>query len=173
MRIRVFLSLLFLMSLVACKNNSEEKNHQEQVIKKNNLEVLLLYKTNKADMFKIMMNNIVVDEFQKKSIQFTEEVVPTSEYDEMKVSFDEGNLSKNIIFHLGNKVEKTVEIKSITITYGDKVFSLSKPSDFNDFLIFNKFIEIEPNKKMIKTKRIDGKLYPTFSLRQKLINQLK
>src|SRR5690606_6595429 len=97
----------------------------------------------------------------------------TSNCDMIIVDFEIGNLSKNIMFHLGNQAEKTIEIKSITITYGEKVFTLSKASDLNDYLVFNKFIEIQPDSKLLKVKKVEGQLYPSFSLRQKLINQFK
>ena len=170
------LSLALLTVIFGCKNNSETltlQNNTQIEKAKPSLIISINYKSDKIDVFKIMMNNIIVDEFQKKSIQFSEEVVPTSNFDNIEVKFDEDNFSKNIIVHLGNKNEKTVEIKDITVSFDDKVVKLSTPSDFNDFLVFNKFIDVDFDNKVIRTKKVDGKLYPTFSFRQKLINQLK
>lgn len=175
-KINILLIAVALTSF-GCKKNSQNNtshNSTNQIEKeKPSLSISLNYKTDKADVFKVLMNNIIIDEFQKKSIQFSEEVVPTSDFDNIKVDFDSDNISKNILIHLGNKVEKTVEIRDITVSYGNKVFKISNASDFNDFLIFNKFIEVDFDRKILRTKKVEGKLHPSFSLRQKLINQLK
>ncbi|HZW62691.1 MAG TPA: hypothetical protein VFF15_03505 [Flavobacteriaceae bacterium] len=176
MKKTISILLLAIVTLTGCKNNSEPETIEKQKPvedTKPSLNISFVFKTDAADIFKIMMNNVIIDEFQKKSIHFSEEVFPTSDFDEMNVVFDSGNLSKNIMFHLGNQAEKTIEIKSITITYGEKVFTLSKASDLNDYLVFNKFIEIQPDSKLLKVKKVEGQLYPSFSLRQKLINQFK
>jgi hypothetical protein len=120
-----------------------------------------------------MLNNIVVDELQKKNIHFFEDVVPTSEEDAIVAMFDANNISNNIDINLGNKEVKNVEIKSVTISYGDMLFDLTSAEDFNKYLLFNKFIERDSTSKTLVTKRIDGKLNPTIRIKNNLMNQLK
>ena len=49
------------------------------------------------------MNNIKVDELQRKHIQIFETVSPSIDFDNIIAKFDKNNMSKNIVFGLGNK----------------------------------------------------------------------
>jgi hypothetical protein len=119
------------------------------------------------------MNNIEVDELQKKHIHISENVEPSSNDDYIIAKFDPDNLSKQIVISLGNNNEKEVIIKSIIVSYGDKQFNLISPEDLNSNLVFNKFIIRDSTSNVISTKRIQGKLNPTIRLKNSLINQLE
>lgn len=149
---------------------SNETKSTEEVSKQ--LEIRFSFKTNKTDVFKIMMNNIEVDELQKKNIQIFETVSPTSDFDNIVAKFDEGNMSKNIVFSLGNKNVKEVTIDNINISYNNKVIDISKPEDINKFLRFNKYVKRDSTSNKIKTKRVDGKHNPTFTFSKSLAKQL-
>ncbi|MDG1660874.1 MAG: hypothetical protein P8H40_05805 [Winogradskyella sp.] len=171
-------SLLFLVIFVlnfSCKENTShtqienKKPHADEP----SLSVEFVYKTNKTDVFKIMMNNIKVDELQTKHIHITENVIPTTSNDVIEANFDPNNLSKQIVLHLGNKTEKSVTINRILISYGDIFFDLNSVQDFNKHLVFNKFIIRDSTSNKLSTKRIDGKLNPTIRIKNSLINQLQ
>lgn len=167
--------LIFVVIIFGC---NEQKTHvlQETEVNKvqeKSLSIDFKFKTSEADEFKIMMNNIKVDEFQKKNIQIVENVIPSTTEDKIVAKFDPNNISKQVVISLGNKVEKEVTINSILISYGDKHFNLKSPEDFNANLLFNKFIVRDSSSNTLTTKRIDGKLNPTFRIKNSLINQLQ
>ncbi|WP_439152751.1 hypothetical protein [Winogradskyella sp.] len=173
---------MYLLTLLAtlsfsCNNLGNSKEDHAQNSKKidiaKKLTIRFNFKTNKSDVFKIMMNNIEVDELQKKNIHIFEEVVPSTGDDTIVVEFDANNMSKQIVFHLGNKNEKELEIKSILVSYGNNQYNLSTVADINKYLIFNKFVERDSLSKNLKTIRLDGRLNPSFRIKNNLINLLK
>ena len=106
-------------AIISISCNKSEKKHSslseintDSLLKKS-LKLEFIYRTNKSDVFKIMMNNIEVDELQKKHIHISENVEPSSNDDYIIAKFDPDNLSKQIVISLGNNNEKEVIIKSI------------------------------------------------------------
>jgi hypothetical protein len=137
------------------------------------LTVNFNFKTNKPDMFKIMLNNVEIDELQKKNIHIFENVIPSTEDDAITAKFDADNMSNNVVIHLGNKEVKEVEIKSILISYGNNQINISSPKDLDKYFVFNKFIEKDSTSNTLKTKRVNGQHNPAFSFKRNLINLLK
>lgn len=160
---------------VCCNKNNQQTNSEKSESNsfEKSLEINFNFKTNKADEFKLMMNNIEVDELQKKHIHITENVEPSSNDDYIVANFDPDNISKQIVIQLGSKIEKEVIINGILISFGDKTVNLNSPEDFNKHLVFNKFIERDSTSNKFITKRIEGKLNPTIRLKNSLINQLE
>jgi len=174
---RTFLFLLMTMILFAnCKELTEKQKVSNQVKKteevSRQLEIRFSFKTNKPGVFKIMMNNIEVDELQKKNIHIMETISPTSQFERITAKFDEGNMSKNIAFNLGNKEVKEVTIDNINISYKNKVIDISTIKDLTKFLRFSKYIEIDSISGILKTKKVEGKHYPAFYFSKNLIKQL-
>ena len=176
---RTFLAFTMTMTMIlfaSCKKSTEKEQVSNEVKKteevSKQLEIRFSFKTNKTDVFKIMMNNIEVDEFQKKNIQIFETIPPSSQFENIVAKFDEGNMSKNIVFSLGNKKVKEVTIDNINISYKNKVIDISTPKDITKFLRFNKHIKRDSTSKIIKTKKVDGKHSPTFTFSKNLIKQL-
>jgi len=174
---RVFGIVVFLIFInVSCKNHTKQKDVLENIEKKTipkQLTIDFNFKTDKQDVFKIMLNNIKVDELQNKNIHIYEEVVPSTGFDVIIAKFDAGNISNNIIIHLGNIEVKEVEIKNILVSYGNNQVNITSPEDLNKYIRFNKFIERDSSSNILNTKRVDGKHNPTFSIKRKLINLLK
>lgn len=164
--------LVLLFFNLSCKD-TENKNLDEhpKVISKQ-LIVEFNFKTNKPDIFKISMQNIEVDKLQKKSIEIFENVVPSTGYDAITAKFDPDNLSRDVMINLGNDAEKSVELKSILISYGENIINLSTPADFKKHLVFNKFIERDTLSNKFKTKRVDGRLNPIIRIKRNTINLL-
>ncbi|OUS02406.1 hypothetical protein A9Q86_03940 [Flavobacteriales bacterium 33_180_T64] len=168
--------LVLLILTIGCKKKTDKIVLEEK--KEENIEQIILtinfnFKTSQPDVFKIMMNNIEVDELQKKNIHIFEEVVPSTSVDVIIAKFDADNFSKNIVFHLGNKTPKEVEVESILVAYGKNRFNINSAQDLNKYFAFNKFIERDSTSKILNTKRVDGKLNPTFRIKRNLINLLK
>lgn len=170
--------LLVLICLCISCNTSEKKTSNISEIESTQIESRSLiiefkFKTNKPDVFKIMMDNIEVDELQKKNIHVFENVTPTSKEDKIIAKFDANNMSKNIIINLGTKEIKEVEIINISISYGDNHYSFDTLNDIKKYFAFNRFIDVSEDNKKIKTKKVDGKHNPAISVRQNLIRLLK
>ena len=93
----------------ACKSDVNEQtdsseNHKTSVeTEVKELEVVLDFKTNKDDKFKLMLNNIRVDEFQNKNVQIIEKVNQTSSVDKIITKFGDNNISNNFIINLRTK----------------------------------------------------------------------
>lgn len=174
---KFLLIFLFAVLSIGCKNNDKQDTSvvesKTAINQPKKLTVNFSFKTNKPDVFQIMMNNIEVDDLQKKNIQIFEDVVPSTGDDAIVAEFGANNMSKQIVFHLGNKTIKEVEIKSILVAYGKNQYNLTTVEDINKYLAFNKFVVRDTLNKTIKTKRVDGKLNPTFRIKNNLINLLK
>lgn len=174
---RVFGIIGFIIFLnVSCNNNTKQKdvleNIEEETIQKQ-LTINFNFKTNKKDVFKIMLNNIIVDELQSKNIHIYEDVLPSTSFDAIEAKFDTNNISNTIVFSLGNEEVKEVEIKNILVTYGNNQVDIKSPDDLNKYIRFNKFIERDSSSNTLNTKRVDGKLNPSFRIKNNLINLLK
>lgn len=169
-----FVVLILLFAITACKNNEDKQEKENkvevEVVAPKQLIVNFNFKTNKADVFKIMMNNIQVDELQKKNIQIFENVIPSSSQDKITAKFEDGNMSKNIVVHLGNKEVKEIEISSVEISYGDNYISIKTPQDLDKYFAFNKFIEKDLTSNKLKTITVNGQHNPVFSFKHNLIN---
>jgi cupin superfamily acireductone dioxygenase involved in methionine salvage len=176
MKISNIVLVLFVLLSFSCKNNNEKQIvsiDKKEVIPQKQLIINFNFKTNKADTFMIMLNNIEVDELQKKNIHIFEDVVSSMAEDAIIAEFGNNNISNNIIIHLGNKTLKEVEVKSIFIAYGENQFSITSAEDLNKYFAFNKFIERDSTNKILKTKKVEGKHNPAFRLKRNLINILK
>ena len=119
------------------------------------------------------MQNIQVDDLQKKSIEIFESVVPSANDDAIIAKFDPENFSKDLVINLGDKEEKSVEIKSILISYGDNQINLTTPADLNKHLVFNRFINRDSLSNKLTTKRIEGRLNPAIRVKRSAINLLQ
>lgn len=171
-----FVLLLTTILFANCKNLTEEQivNKDTKKTKEEppQLEILFSFKTNKTDVFKIIMNNIEVDELQKKNIQIMETVSPTSQFDNITAKFGQGNISKNIAFNLGNKEVKEVIFDKINISYKNKFIDISTIEDMTKLLRFSQYIEIDSVSKTLKTKKVKNKHYPVFYFSKNLLNRL-
>ena len=165
--ILVFITVL----LFACENKEKEVATVNKVEAQPELIVTINFKTNKADEFKLMLNNVIVDEFQKKNIEITEKVVASNKTDIIKAKFGSKNISKNFQIGLGNKEVKVVEIETIKFSYGKKSM-LIKASELADYFVFNKYVTFEDNTSKIVTKKIEGKHAPKMTLKSKTLSKL-
>ncbi|WP_431157043.1 hypothetical protein [Winogradskyella poriferorum] len=116
------------------------------------------------------MDNIKVDEFQRKSIVITEDVVATTSLDFINANFGE-NISSRIVLNLGNKEVKKVVINELIMSYGDNSIIIDGNSILDSFKL-NEFVEFDSTSKELKTKRINNNHAPALILKPKVINQL-
>ena len=169
--------MLFVV-LIACKDGAKEieavesaKKAQEEI--KKELVVKVRFKTNKKDIFRIIIYDIIIDELQKKNMQIFEEVVPSTEVDQIIAKFDSNNISNSISINIGNEQEKKVEIESIFASYGQNQISIKTPQEMNKYLFFNKFIERDSATTILQTKKVDGAHNPAINFKRNLIEFLR
>ena len=175
---KIVVILVLLSLLIACNNGTQESKKNEATKKavedvKKELVVKIKFKTNKQDVFRIIIYDIVIDDLQKKNIQIFEEVVPSTEVDQIIAKFDSNNISNNIAINVGNEQEKKVEIESIFVSYGQNQIDIKTPQEINKYLFFNKFIERDSTTTILQTKKVDGTHYPVVNFKRNLINFLK
>ncbi len=167
--------LILLVITVACKTEPKEVPEEpipEKVVEPiKEFEVIVNFKSNKDDEFKLMLNNVIVDEFQRKNIHVIEKVIASSESENITATFGENNISKNFNFHFGSKQIKEVEIESISFSYGTNNLSIDG-SELAEYFSINKYITLDTVSNILKTKRVDGKHNPTIILKRKYIKTL-
>ncbi|WP_353777100.1 hypothetical protein [Winogradskyella sp. 3972H.M.0a.05] len=172
MRNTIILFLIF--SLLGCKGEPKEsaqKSAQENTPPEISLKATIVFKTNTEDEFKVMMNNIEIDEFQKKSIHFTESVLPNSKYETISVDFGANNISRNININFGRKNLKQIQIQSITLSYGGNEL-LIEGSNLEEHFTINKYISYDKETFTLTTQKVEGRYNPAIILKQKTINGL-
>ena len=173
MKFLVNITLIFLVLNFSCKDAEKKTIVEQDQIAPKQLTIDFNFKTNKQDIFKISMRNFKVDRLQKKTIEIFEHVVPSKNYDAIIAKFGPGNLSNDVVIYLGNETEKLIELKNILISYGDNLLNLSTPADFNEHLVFNKFIERDTLSNLLKTRKLNGILNPIIRFKRNTINLLK
>ena len=163
----LFLLLFFLFS---CKDNHNNETEKYKIKEEPELIIRMGFRTSVEDEFKLMLNNIVVDEFQKKNIQVREKVPSTSGFESLEAKFGRGNMSKNVIINLGKKL-KTIELNGIEFSYGKKAILITK-ANFNKFFITKKFVSLEKDGFFLLTKKIGNQHNPALIVKKTLIDSL-
>ena len=169
------LLLVLLMSFLSC-NNAEKKANETPVVNQDapiekELIVSMKFKTNKEDELVFMLNDIVVDEFQKKNIHIFEKIIPTTTSDSFEGSFGINNISNKFIISLGKNEVKEIEILAINFKYGDKSVSVP-PQDLEKYFALSKFSVLDTLSYKITTKKVDNYHDPRLYMRKLLIDEL-
>lgn len=169
------LILILLVSFFNCKNDKSSTNTKDvsESIMEDTAKELIVdinFKTNKEDVFKIILSNIMVDELQKKHITVVEEVSPNSSFESIVAAFGRGNKSKNLYINLGTKLEKEIQIKGVSIKYG-KNSLLINPNEIGKYFVPNKFIEIKADG-VLSIRKVDNKLNPQLRLKVNYLTEL-
>ena len=170
---KLFFVLIIL--IVGCKSETKEspvENEQAVVVEQiKELKVVVNFKTNKEDEFKLLLNNVPVDEFQRKNYHVVEKVMPTSTTETFTAYFGENNISPNFHFNLGVKDNKEVEIESMSMSYGSNSLMISG-AELTEYFIINEFITQDSITNKLTTQQIDGRCYPALFLKRKTYNAL-
>lgn len=171
--IRTGVILISFVLVFSCKNETKNDTQgiENSVIETpKELVVKLGFKTSVEDEFRIMLNNIKVDEFQRKNIQVRETVLPSTGFESIIAHLGGEVNTKNLLIHLGKK-EKIVEFNGMEFSYGSKSILVTK-SNFNKFLNTNKFVVLENDGFVFSTKTINGKHNPAIIARKRLLDSL-
>ena len=173
----IFIALLAIFC--GCKDDAKEEKQtksdtiiEDMADEVSELSVVVNFKTNRADNIVFKLNNIVLDEFQKKNVQIVEKVSPTTTSDAINAKFGPNNISNNFIIGLGNREVKEIEIESILLSYGKNTLSVTG-NELSKHFTLNKFVTHTPETNKIKTNKVDGKHNPSMILKRKSINTLR
>jgi len=169
------LLIILLISLISC-NNAEKKVNETPTINQEipvekELTVSMEFKSNKEDELVFMLNDVVVDEFQKKNIHIFEKIIPTTTSDSFEGSFGVNNISNKFIISLGKNELKEIEILAINFKYGDKSVSVS-PKDLEKYFALSKFSVLDTVSYKITTRKVDNYHDPRLYMRKKLMDEL-
>lgn len=172
---------MFALILTGCKEDvktepSGESNVQAEstnIIKKEpNLVLNFNIKTSEPDEFSIKANDVFLNNNQFMDIKIKQKLNFNELDKNIKFEFPDRTIPDyQLMISLGIKKPKEVEVKYISIEYGDTFFDI--PSDkVNDYFTLNKFIEYSPETGIIKTKKVDGQHNPLMFVRRKILDSL-
>ena len=160
---------------MACKNEKPaEEAESNPVVEAEPVKEFVVemnFKSNTEDEFKLMLNNVEVDEFQRKNIHVLEKVIPTTSEESLSANFGE-NYSTDFQINLGNKTPKEVEFISMTVKYGDRAIQISR-QNLNEYVaVNNKYVAYDSISGILKTSMVDGRHFPTVIMRKKTLRSL-
>jgi len=176
MRKQLVQILIFTIVVFISSCNNDTRNSEQEIVpetkEKRELTVIIQFKSNKADNFKLSLNNIVVDEFQKKNVQIIEKIEPSSGFDEISASFGENNISNNLVINFGNRIEKTIIIESIDLFLNSKNIRINN-QNFDKYFKHNNFLKISLKEKItLNSVKVGNKLNPVIFAKPNLIKSL-
>jgi hypothetical protein len=165
------ISIICAFVFFSCAEKKTNEPLNMSVSENKELVVKVSLKTSVEDVFRIMLSNVEVDEFQKKNIIVRETIPKTNGFENMTVKFGENNFSNNIQINLGKKVKK-VQFNTIEFSYGENVMVVTK-ENFNTFLRVNKFVEFHKDDFSVSTKKEANIHNPAVILKHTMIKFLK
>lgn len=168
---QVLLILFIGCILFSCNENKSVANGDNTPSEqKKVLSVSIELKTTHDDEFRIMLNQIEVDEFQKMDIRAYEVIPATNNYDKMTARFFDKIISKKLVIGLGNKHLKTVDINRISMSYGTSSLVIPKV-ELSSYFNTNSYASFD-NQMNIVTQKDNGRHLPALYANAKLINAL-
>ncbi|WP_460220435.1 hypothetical protein [Psychroserpens sp. MEBiC05023] len=133
--------ILLLFSLLSCQENPNSNKVLAKEVSVPNFIIKIEISTDTEDDFKIMFNNIIIDEFQSKNVQVKERIPTSTGYESIVASYYGNNTSNDLRIILGIKSKK-VKFKKIDISYVDKNLVIDN-DNFNNYFRFNEFISLD------------------------------
>jgi hypothetical protein len=172
---------VFLMvTIVSCKNNKEESVKKDTIVdseimepaKPNKFIVSIELKYSQTEYIKLFTNDVFINNNRSMSISLKEKVTKSNKFKTVLLDFPEDiKPDYQVGVSFGTKVVKSIEIKSVRVSYGDVEFAFTS-QELNNYFVFNKFIDYNPETGLIQTKKVDGRLNPIMFLRGKITDKL-
>lgn len=133
--------LLFIVSNLSCKEQEDNESKPIEVKKNDELKFKVTLNTSTSDDFRLLLNNIKKDN-SKINIQVSESLKAGDEDQTIEINIKENYFPQEIIVDLGQKEQKTVDIKDIYIKASN--FELNIPKNkINHFFYPNQFISYD------------------------------
>lgn len=174
MKIKPFLILLLFVALPSCNQEVKEKPVvEEQVKTPNQLIVDANIKVTKPADIKLFANKIFLNNDQEMNISITHRLNASPDAQDVQFKFPEGlNPDYQLGLSLGPKNEKEVELNQLIVTYGATKFTI-EPESLSDYLVFNKFIEVDSVTNKLVTKKLGNAHNPMIFFRRKILDSLQ
>jgi hypothetical protein len=173
-----FIILIVMMS--SCKNNTGEPPKEDtaaetkiiELAKPNKFSVTIELKYSQPEDIKLFSNDVFINNNRSMSISVKEKVAKSDNFKTVLLDFPKDiKPDYQVGVSFGTKVVKSIEIKSVRVSYGDVEFAFTS-QELNNYFVFNKFIDYNPETGLIQTKKADGRLNPIMFLRGKIMDKL-
>ena len=169
----------FLVFFWACKNDTSIQKEEENSDKENITDVIpeqlvftIDFETSNPEVFRLFSNDVFLNNSQFMNIGISHRLNINETSKKIVLKFPEGiKPDYNLYFSFGTKYEKTVILKEIEITYGNKTLTI-KPEDLLEYFFFNKFASYDIETRTVTTKKVNGQHNPLIWLKRKYLNEL-
>jgi hypothetical protein len=173
--------ILVLILCYSCKNEDKvidetqstdntEKKIEEKKVSKFTFEIDL--ETSLPDDFSLFTNELFLNNNQFMDIVIVNKLNANETSKTIIFELPEGLFPDyNLGFSLGRKNVKEVKVNYIKISYGGSTFDI-KSSEVSDYFNPNRFVEINKETGVIKTKKIDGKHNPRMTFKRKFLDTM-
>lgn len=172
---KIFLVILVSLLTFACTSEQKEVKKIKEIeqIKEEKKQKKLIFeielKTSKPDDFALSSNDIFLSNKQSMNIRITQKIKVSEEFQKVHFEFPENIvIDDNLVFSLGNKVEKEIKIQNVLLEFGNIQYKIN-PLEVKKYFGFNKFVEYNPENGTLLIKKIDNKLNPIMRLKQKYL----
>ncbi|MCF6279453.1 MAG: hypothetical protein L3J14_03815 [Flavobacteriaceae bacterium] len=176
---KVFFVALILV-LASCNNdkvapkkeNVEVKPEVIVPIKPEIFVIELKLKYSESEDIKLFATDVFINNNRTMNINVTEKVAKSDDFKPVLLDFPE-NIKPDyqVGISFGTKKPKTIEVKSIYISYADTEFNIPS-QELNNYFTFNKFVDYNAETGQIQTKKIAGKHNPLMFFRRKILDKL-
>lgn len=160
---RQFKIIFILIIMISCKNNSEKKSSSisEKESKDSSLQVIIKAEVLKDDVFEVYY-------YEKGDKTFTS-------YDFVSSTIEGKPTKQEIVFKLPDDIyperlrldfgknsnQDKIKLYGISLSYDDKTYAFSE-EEIKNKITPSKFIDFDSDKKVIRTRSINGKYDPYF-----------
>ena len=174
MKINQILILISLILLPSCNQGVKENPVVEEPIKKaKQLVVEATIKVSKPAEIKLFANKIFLSNDQEMNISITHKLNAISDAKDVQFKFpEELNPDYQLGLSLGTKYEKEIELNKLTLSYGETKFII-EPETLDDYLVFNKFIDIDTVTNKLTTNKLGNNHNPMVFFRRKILDSLQ
>lgn len=169
---KFLLVLLCLTLFTSCKNekDSNTKGTIVSVVEPSRLQLKINCKSDKPDVLQCAFNRIEFKNNREGNYIITDKIATSQESKLYNFEMFDDNIVTLLQVKFG-KQEKNVVVDNIILKYGKTIITI-KGNEIDKYFAFNKFIEYSPENSIIKTLKIDGKHFPSMTLKKGHINKL-
>lgn len=163
-----------MLIIFGCRSEpkEDEKPQHSAAETEKELMVIMGFKTSEEDDFKINLNNIKIDDFQKKNIQIRETVTVSTGLESIVAKFGANNLSNDLVLHLGHTKEKEIHFNGIELSYGNSRVLVTN-ANFDKYFRTNKYVKYDSINHSFLTQKVNGKHAPAIISRKYLMDFLR
>jgi len=171
---KVIIFFLFLTVFSGCKKDNKESSNKEVVVtekKENKLIVEVEYISDKVDVVQCVFNKIELSNINQMGLYIiTNKIKNSKEYKTLKFEMFGDYVTSLVQLKFGD-TPKELYINKINFTFYDNSVIIDG-AELDKYFAMNEYIDFDPVGKLMVTKKINNKHYPTITLRSGFINRL-